>query len=197
MQVHRPAWPEETSEWTLTVIGGPWAGTRLAWDRAGMVLGREAVGAAVFRGDRAVSRQHAVLRVVDGNCVVEDSGSTNGTFINDVPVDRPTVLGPEDELRIGSTRLRLAPDLGGTAHLDAVPAETGDGPWDGMASGRPTEPQYEAATGTGTLTPYGRWRRRSTVPPPGPRVSAGTGATPPAGRCPAGTGGACPPRPRR
>lgn len=112
MQVHRPAWPEETSEWTLTVIGGPWAGTRLAWDRAGMVLGREAVGAAVFRGDRAVSRQHAVLRVVDGNCVVEDSGSTNGTFINDVPVDRPTVLGPEDELRIGSTPAAPCPGRG-------------------------------------------------------------------------------------
>jgi len=123
MQVHRPAWPDKTSEWALTVIGGPWAGTRLAWDRAGMVLGRETVGAAVFRGDRAVSRRHAVLRVVDGDCVVEDHDSTNGTFINDVPIDRPTVLGPEDELRIGSTRLRLAPALAGTALLDAVPAD--------------------------------------------------------------------------
>ena len=146
MQVHRPAWPEKTSEWALTVIGGPWAGTRLAWDRAGMVLGREAVGAAVFRGDRAVSRQHAALRVVDGNCVVEDHGSANGTFINDVPVDRPTVLGPEDELRIGSTRLRLAPALGGTALLDTVPAEPGDA---GTAGGGPTAPQREAVTGTG------------------------------------------------
>ncbi len=53
MQVHRPAWPDKTSEWAFTVIGGPWAGTRLAWDRAGMVLGREAVGAAMFRGDQA------------------------------------------------------------------------------------------------------------------------------------------------
>ena len=122
MQVHRPAWPDKTSEWALTVIGGPWAGTRLAWDRAGMVLGRETVGAAVFRGDRAVSRRHAVLRVVDGDCVVEDHDSTNGTFINDVPIDRPTVLGPEDELRIGSTRLRLAPALADTALPAAVPA---------------------------------------------------------------------------
>ena len=146
MQMHRPAWPDKTSEWALTVIGGPWAGTRLTWDRAGMVLGREAVGAAVFRGDRAVSRRHAVLRVVDGNCVVEDHDSTNGTFINDVPIDRPTVLGPEDELRIGSTRLRLAPALAGTALLDAVPAEAEAGPWDGAAGGGPTAPQHEAVT---------------------------------------------------
>jgi hypothetical protein len=150
MQVDRPAWPDETAEsdetaeWALTVIGGPWAGTRLAWDRAGMVLGREAVGAAVFRGDRVVSRRHAVLRVVDGNCVVEDDNSTNGTFINDVPVDRPTVLGPEDELRIGSTRLRLAPALAGTALLDAVPAEE---PEDGTAGGGPTAPQHQAGAG--------------------------------------------------
>ena len=105
-----------------------------------MVLGREAAGAAVFRGDRAVSRRHAVLRVVDGNCVVEDQNSTNGTFINDTPVDRPTVLGPEDELRIGSTRLRLVPALAGTDLLDAVPAEAEDGLWDGTADGDPTVP---------------------------------------------------------
>jgi hypothetical protein len=154
MQVDRPAWPDETSEpdetsqWALTVIGEQWAGTRLAWDRAGMVLGREAVGAAVFRGDQAVSRRHAVLRVVDGNCVVEDHDSTNGTFINDVPIDRPTVLGPEDELRIGSIRLRLAPALAGTALLDAVPAEAEAGPWDGTASGGPTAPQHQTVTGT-------------------------------------------------
>jgi pSer/pThr/pTyr-binding forkhead associated (FHA) protein len=89
----------------------------------------------VFRGDRAVSRRHAVLRVVDGNCVVEDHNSTNGTFVNDVPIDRPTVLGPEDELRIGSTRLRLAPAPAGTALLDAVPATAEDGPWEGTAGG--------------------------------------------------------------
>ena len=121
MQLDRPAWPNETSEWELTVVDGPWAETRLACGQAEMVLGRGAVGAALFRGDRAVSRRHAVLRIVDGTCVVEDHYSTNGTFVNEVPIDRPTVLGPEDELRIGATRLRLTPDLAGTALLDAVP----------------------------------------------------------------------------
>ena len=51
MEADRPAWLSETTEWMLTVIGGPAAGTRLAWDRAEMVLGREAVGAALFRGE--------------------------------------------------------------------------------------------------------------------------------------------------
>ena len=102
MQVDRPARSNKTSEWALTVVGGPSADTRLAWDRAEMVLGREAVGAALFRGDGAVLRRHAVLRILEGTCVVEDHNSTNGTFVNNVPIDRPTVLGPEDELRMSN-----------------------------------------------------------------------------------------------
>ena len=126
MQLDRPAWPNETSEWALNVVGGPWAETRLACDQAEIVLGRHGVGAALFRGDRAVSRRHAVVRMVGGTCVVEDHYSTNGTFVNEVPIDRPTVLGPEDELRIGATRLRLTPALAGTALLDAIPAPDPD-----------------------------------------------------------------------
>ena len=149
MQVDRPAWPNETSEWALTVVGGPSAGTRFAWDRAEMVLGREAVGAALFRGDRAVSRRHAVLRILDGTCVVEDHNSTNGTFVNDVPIDRPTVLGPKDELRIGSTRLRLAPALADTALPAAVPAlEPEAALWDGTAGGGRAAPQPGGVAGT-------------------------------------------------
>jgi hypothetical protein len=149
MQVNRPARPHETSEWALTVVGGPSAGTRLAWDQAEMVLGREAVGAALFRGDRAVSRRHAVLRLIDGTCVVEDHNSTNGTFVNDVPIERPTVLRPEDELLIGSTRLRLAPALADTALLAAVPApEPEAASWDGTPDGGPTAPQPAGVTGT-------------------------------------------------
>src|SRR5580704_14643379 len=145
MQVDRPTWPDETSEWALTVVGGPWAGTRLAVGRAETMLGREAVGATLFRGDRAVSRRHAVLRVVDGICVVEDHNSANGTFVNGVHIDRPTVLSPEDELRIGSTRLRLAPAQDGTVLLAVVPApEPEAAPWDGIPGG-PTGPQHEGA----------------------------------------------------
>ena len=144
MQVNRPAWPSETTEWALTVVGGPSAGTRLGWDRAEMVLGRETVGAALFRGDPAVSRRHAVLRILDGTCVVEDHNSKNGTFGNGVLIDRPTVLGPKDELRIGSTRLRLAPTLGDTALLAAIPVlEPEAVEWDGTASGGPTAPSPE------------------------------------------------------
>jgi len=50
--------------------------------QAEMMIGREAVGAALFRGDAAVSRRHAVLRILDGTCVAEDHNSTNGTFVD-------------------------------------------------------------------------------------------------------------------
>jgi hypothetical protein len=149
MQVDRPTRSTETSEWALTVVGGPSAGTRPAWDQAEMVLGREAVGAALFRGDPAVSRRHAVLRMLDGTCVVEDHSSKNGTFVNNVLIDRPTVLGPEDELRIASTRLRLAPAAGDTALLAAIPVlDPEAAAWDGTASGGPTAPQPSAVART-------------------------------------------------
>ena len=43
----------------------------------------------------------------DGTVEVEDLGSTNGTYIDDVPVIGPALLGPGQQLRIGSTVLRL------------------------------------------------------------------------------------------
>lgn len=157
MQVDRTARPYETADWALTVVGGPWAGTRLAWDRADMVVGRHAAGAALFRTDPAVSRRHAVLHVVDGLFVAEDLNSKNGTFVNEVAIDRPTVLGPEDELRIGTTRLRLAPALSGTALLTEIPAPDPEGaPWDERGDGGPAAPRHESATGTAA----GRGRAR-------------------------------------
>jgi hypothetical protein len=123
MQVDQPMRAEEQSEWAVTVVDGPSAGTRLAWRGAEVVLGRTAGGSALFGNDPAVSRRHAVIRRgADGTCVVEDLNSTNGTLVNGEPIDRPTVLGPEDELRIGNTGLRLAPAPAGEEGADGEDA---------------------------------------------------------------------------
>jgi predicted component of type VI protein secretion system len=111
----------------FVVVSGPLAGTRLAVEQTATVLGRKAVGAALFQGDRAVSRRHAVVRVLDGTCVVEDLTSRNGTFVNGVPIEGPTALGPDDELCIGTIRLRLAPEP------DAAP-------WERNGAGAGTRP---------------------------------------------------------
>jgi len=57
--------------------------------------------------DPAVSSEHALLALRDGHWWLEDLGSTNGTYLNDVRVQQPTLVVPGDVIRVGHTRLRL------------------------------------------------------------------------------------------
>lgn len=63
-------------------------------------LGRDDTVAAVVLDDTDVSRRHARLEVVDGELLLTDLGSTNGTYVNDVRVERH-VLVRGDRIRIG------------------------------------------------------------------------------------------------
>ena len=54
-----------------------------------------------------VSRAHCRLLVVDDELVVENLGSTNGTLVNDRPVERST-LKPGDRLRTGRVELTVS-----------------------------------------------------------------------------------------
>lgn len=48
-----------------------------------------------------VSWSHALFRYDGGRLVVEDLGSRNGTFVDGVRIDRPTVLHTDIEVRLG------------------------------------------------------------------------------------------------
>ncbi len=63
--------------------------------------------------DPEVSEEHASLRVHEGALEIRDLGSGSGTFVNAVRISEPTVLGPSDEVRVGSTV--LVPVQSGTA----------------------------------------------------------------------------------
>ena len=64
-------------------------------------IGRE--GADITLDDDQVSRRHARLGVSGDSIVIEDLGSTNGTFVNDRKIEAATVLAPGDTVRIGTT----------------------------------------------------------------------------------------------
>lgn len=53
-----------------------------------------------------VSRRHAVLYWSNGDIVLEDLGSTNGTMVNGYPISS-TVVGPGDVVTIGDCRLTV------------------------------------------------------------------------------------------
>ena len=50
--------------------------------------------------DPSVSRRHALLYVEDGKAVLEDLGSRNGTYLNEIRVDK-ALLSSGDTLRLG------------------------------------------------------------------------------------------------
>ena len=55
--------------------------------------------------DSEVSRAHALLEQVGGAWTVEDRGSSNGTLVNTVRINRPHVLHDGDVVRVGRTQL--------------------------------------------------------------------------------------------
>jgi hypothetical protein len=71
-----------------------------------LTVGR-AAGCAVTLDDTFVSQLHARVFVVDGHFMVEDLGSTNGTFLNRRKVGGPEVLSPGDLLQVGNTVMEL------------------------------------------------------------------------------------------
>ena len=61
----------------------------------------------VVLDDTYVSQVHARIFPRDGEWVVEDLGSTNGTYLNRVKVTQPSPLAVGDEIRIGKTTLEV------------------------------------------------------------------------------------------
>ena len=84
---------------------GPRAGQRLRI-RSQTLLGRE--GVDLILDDPQVSRKHAVIRPTDEGFVLEDLGSLNGTFLNNVQVRTPTSLSHGDVIEMGDTKAHVS-----------------------------------------------------------------------------------------
>jgi hypothetical protein len=90
----------------LVVTDGALAGTTLALDDAPVTLGRADDSTLVLSDDYA-STHHARLVPGDGAWLIEDLGSTNGTFLDGNRLTRPTPVPLGHEIRIGRTALEL------------------------------------------------------------------------------------------
>lgn len=71
-----------------------------------LTIGR-AAGCEITLDDTYISQLHARLFDSESGLVVEDLGSTNGTYLNRQRVTAPVVVGPGDRIQVGSIVMEL------------------------------------------------------------------------------------------
>jgi pSer/pThr/pTyr-binding forkhead associated (FHA) protein len=167
---------------TLRVISGPATGRILTIDRR-TVIGR--INADLVIEDDQMSRNHAVVEPVEGGVVVEDLGSTNGTFVDGERIDRPVRLTQDARLRVGRSDLALSiPEAArGTVMRDRAVS----GPAEATQARRAPAPAPQA---TAPAAPAPPAEPPAAEPPAAPPRTTGTPPRPPSASPPA-------PRPRR
>lgn len=69
-------------------------------------LGRSPLNTIVIP-DVYASSEHALLLYRGGQWWLEDRGSRNGTTVNTVPINGPTIVSPGEVIGIGRVKLRL------------------------------------------------------------------------------------------
>jgi len=90
----------------LVVTAGGLTGTRIGLTGAPVLIGRANDSTLVLEDDYASTR-HARISLQDNRWIVEDLGSTNGTYLGQRKVDGPVQMDPGVPLRIGQTVLEL------------------------------------------------------------------------------------------
>lgn len=90
----------------LVVTQGSLKGTSLALGQAPVLIGRAPECTLVLEDDYASTR-HAQLSLREGQWILEDLGSTNGTFMGRRRLDTPTQVEAGSSFRIGRTTLEL------------------------------------------------------------------------------------------
>lgn len=87
-------------QYQLTIRSGPNPGTVYALDGDQLTIGRDSSN-EIAVNDAEVSRRHARLTFQGGKYVLEDMGSTNGTFVNGQRLTGPRVLKSGEVISLG------------------------------------------------------------------------------------------------
>lgn len=125
---------------------GPTPGATYSLDGDQLIIGRDS-SSGVAINDAEVSRKHARLNFQGGKWVLEDLGSTNGTFVNGQRLASPVVLKSGDVVSLGEQIVlmyeALSTDAGATMISHKAPARTAV-PSPVAAAPAPAAPVYAA-----------------------------------------------------
>ena len=149
----------------LIIEQGPTPGQEIELAKDETVIGRIADNDLVIP-DPSISRRHARLLRQGGQTVLEDLGSSNGTYLNGQRLSAPTLLRSGDTFTLGpAIRLRYQAPLPiarpASAQVGSQPvgfASQPTRPWQFQAKGSPGQPLHNQ-----TRPPDRSNRRRKSI----------------------------------
>ena len=117
----------------IIVLAGPLCGEAFPLDGVSVTIGRDSA-TELSIPDRLISRRHCEVQTVSGGFVLRDLGSSNGTFVNGIPM-RERSLEHGDRIRVGDSVL-LFLDRQAGSHVDS----NGEALTEGAVDDRATRP---------------------------------------------------------
>ncbi len=161
----------------LVMNQGPQPGQTFILDQDLLTLGRDP-GNDIVISDPQVSRQHTRIMRQGDLTVIEDMGSTNGTFVNGMRLTGPHTLVNGDVIGLGDAMTLIYYGVD-TAATEALAAPSLHPPQWGGKRGETTPPSYEPSPPTFEPTPPPPY---TAAPPPPPAYAASPQpAAPPVG----------------
>lgn len=88
------------AKFQFVMRSGPTPGKVFPLEETELSVGREGNNAIPIN-DAEVSRKHATLELRGSSYIIQDLGSTNGTFVNGARISSPQVLNPGDTVSFG------------------------------------------------------------------------------------------------
>jgi pSer/pThr/pTyr-binding forkhead associated (FHA) protein len=79
----------------------------MAFEVKGEATVGRAAGCEITLDDTFISQMHARLSLGESGVVLEDLGSTNGTYLNRQKVTSASVVQPGDHIQVGGTIMEL------------------------------------------------------------------------------------------
>jgi sigma-B regulation protein RsbU (phosphoserine phosphatase) len=109
--LHSTPMPDSLRELLIHCPDGQIKTVPLAGDR--LSVGRSSAAEISFPEDAGLSRQHFAFEPEGDDWTVQDLGSKNGTFVNNIPLKARLVLRPGDRITAGHITVVFAPESKG------------------------------------------------------------------------------------
>src|SRR5580693_2259814 len=75
-----------------------------------LAIGRSSAAELSFPEDAGLSRQHFAFETQGDEWIVQDLGSKNGTYVNNIPLKAKLILKPGDRITAGHLVIVFSPD---------------------------------------------------------------------------------------